>query len=178
MKRFIIISGIVIAIIIVFFVFMKINESNIKPSPTPGAASWTGILPGKTTTNDATKILGTPIASSGNVLDFQSKSPTENNKITSENGKVVFIRHVIAKGDNTSTTQITDLYGAAPIRLYGPDSNGGEDLYVYPDKGVAYLANQPKEYVFEIWYFEPMSVNDFIQKWAPNYSSNPNNSGF
>lgn len=178
MKKIIIISTIIVLIIVVFFAFTKINESSTKPSPTPGAASWTGIIPGQTTTKDATKILGTPIASSGNILDFQSKSPTENNKITSENGKVIFIRHVIAKGDNTSTTQITDLYGTAPVRLYGPDSNGGEDLYVYPEKGVAYLANQPKEYMFEIWYFEPMGINNFIKKWAPSYSSNPNNSGY
>jgi hypothetical protein len=174
--------------IIVFFIFLSIliflfgiktNQTKItQPSPTPGTANWSGIIPGKSSEVDVNKIFGNPISTKGGVSDYKSSSDTQNNKVVYQNGKVIFMKHIITNADNPSTTVITDEFGAAPVQLYGPEASAGIYLFVYPDKGIAYMGNPDKQFLFEIWYFQPMSINDFISKWAPNYSTTQNSQGF
>ena len=178
MRRKISIIAAVVLVIVFYLLIQGAQKKQMSPTPTPVSASWEGITPGLTSVDEAKKILGSPIAESGNILDYVSKSPTENDKIVSENGKVIFVRHVIAQGDDTSTKQITKKYGLAPVHLYGPESSAGIDLFVYPAVGIAYLGNQSQDFLFEIWYFQPMPQEQFIEKWARGYSTTIEQVGF
>ncbi len=168
-----------VVLILILFLYTSPGQTNKTQTPsTTGTASWTGIIPGQTTKKDVDKILGNPLITNGDTSDYKSSSQTQNNRVTYENGKVVFIKHIITNADNPTTAQVTNDFGTSATRLYGPESSAGIYLFVYPDRGIAYLGNPQQKFLFEVWYFEPMGINDFIAKWAPLYSTSQTNTGF
>lgn len=140
--------------------------------------SWQDLTPGKSTSEDTTKILGNPIETKdiGNlsVLDYASKNPNKNNEIyvVKDNDRVIFIKEVIVVADSASAKTIIDKYGKTTYiyyqgkELYSVPSNY---LYVYPDVGLSYIGNPITGKLLEIWYFVPGSIDDFRQKWAQDY---------
>lgn len=84
--------------------------------------------------------------------------------------KVVFIKEIVTTKDGKTADDITSQYGTAPHFLYGPASVNGFNLYVYPDKGIAYVGHVAEPVILEVWYFQPISLEEFQRRWAPNYS--------
>lgn len=164
---------------VAFIVFNVYNsQRNRVPSVNNGVEvkpfRFQEIQPGETTKEDVVKKLGEPVKSTGGTnletLLYNSTSKTRDDNIVVENGIVVLIKEVVSYKDPKRVSDITNLYGLSTYSFFGPDSAGGNKLYVYPDKGIAYIGKPKLDALEEIWYFAPTSIENFKQKWAPNYS--------
>ena len=140
----------------------------------PKGAGFNSLIPGQSTWPEAIETLGEPINDKGSAtLDFESNNPNLPHQVVTENEKITFIREIVAPSDGKTTLDITNLYGNARYVLYGPESIHGFNLYIYPDKGIAYLGHLKEPVLLEIWYFQPTSFEEFRKKWATSYSDTP-----
>lgn len=153
------------------------NKDNQIPKTNNQVATYKDISTGES--YDADKInesLGFPVDSttSGELLINQYRSSNEfrTNEIRIRNGEVDFIKEVVNLDDTRTAESIQKKYGVHNTVLFEKESDSYFDLYIYPDKGLAYLAHQDGT-VLEIWYFKPTDIDTFIDKWAPNYQKEP-----
>jgi hypothetical protein len=167
-KSFIIILLVGIAILTIYFIFSK---RSTPPAQNTTAPSFQSIEAGINTPKDVVAKLGEPLSSSTeSLLEYKSKNPNLNNSFTIENNKVVFIREIIGETEAKTSTDIIAQYGGPEYVLFGPNSVNGFNLYVYPKIGLAYIGHVTDPALLQIWYFEPMSLDQFISKWASDYS--------
>jgi len=178
-KELIIILFVVLLLIINQFLKPESSTTISKLTPTPGIkeSSYRTIVPGSSTGEQLNKVMGEPLTTKteGNkkISEYKSSSQYRNNIGVTENGKVSFIKEIVTIGDDKKVSDITSIYGKAPNILYEGNTNSSFNLYVYPDKGIAYLGHADGT-LLEIWYFIPTNIDDFKNKWASNYSSTPN----
>lgn len=178
---------IIFVFIVVFLIIVTIsiknknkeitNKDNKIPKVNNQIATYKDISTGES--YDADKInelLGFPVDSttSGELLINQYRSSNEfrTNEIRIRNGEVDFIKEVINLDDTRTAKSIQEEYGRYDTVLYEKESDSYFDLYVYTNKGLAYLAHQDGT-VLEIWYFKPTEIDTFIDKWASNYQKEP-----
>lgn len=166
----------IILIISFVVIFVLPKQTN---NPLPGATPtdpWSTFLPGQTTKEQVVQQLGNPVTQTSQnnqtIDEFKSNSPTRNHQVVFTNDTSQFFKQIIASGDTTKMNDLVNKYGTTSTILYGPDQSAGFYLYVYLSKGVAYLANASTGDVLEIWYFPSSNLQDFISKWASNYSIN------
>jgi hypothetical protein len=178
-KRLIIFVAILSLISIVYVVFnvfsskkTSLPTQNRETSNVP--VDLSKILPGTTTRQEVVGNLGEPNkttkTANSETLYYNSTGKTRDSQITIENGIVVLVKEMVSYLDPKKASDVSKPYGVAIYSLFGPDSAGGNKLYVYPDKGVAYLGDPKFDTLEEIWYFTPTSIENFMQKWASNYS--------
>lgn len=166
----------IIVVIITFFVigsviaFLAINKR--QPLPSQGTA-WENLTPGESTKSDVVARLGEPLSESENSAAFRSQSLNRPHQAVfeEEEEKVIFLREIITAKDSKDIPTIQDQYGIPTHTLYGPESQNGFDLYVYPSQGIAYLGNPTTGDLLEIWYFQPTTIELFIENWAQDYST-------
>jgi|GEM_PF-2679923 len=103
---------------------------------------------------------------------YDSTVPSEKHEaVYGKNEEVVFFKRVIDVNSNISVLDIYQLYGDKPFILYGPGSNSGIYLHVYPEQGFAFYGTFSGDYILEVWYFPPVNTLEmFIEKWAPDFS--------
>lgn len=137
-------------------------------------ADLSQITPGKSTRGDVINKLGQPNKESksatGDVLFYNSTSKTRDSQITISQDIVILIKEMLTYSDPKKASDIEKAYGLSNYSLFGPDYAGGNKLYIYPAKGIAYLGDPKFDTIDEIWYFEPTSIEIFKQKFAPNYT--------
>ncbi len=179
-KELFIIILIILLVIINQFIYepsQKQSSNIITPTPLVyTSTSYKNVVPGVSSLDQANKEFGDPVNKevSGNMTVYDYKSSNENrfNQATVENGKVVFIKQVVNSEDNITTDNLTNKFGKATFILYPKTNTATFDLYVYPDKGLAYLGHIGGT-VLEVWYFKPTTLEDFQKTWASNYSVSP-----
>ncbi len=157
------------------------NDKNDKPAITKKndiqTVKYKDISAGQIFNEDKiNELLGFPTESttSGEIKinKYRSSNEYRTNELIIKNGEVDFIREVVNPGDNKNAKYIRNLYGNADTILYEKSSNSYFDLYVYNDRGVAYLGHSDGG-ILEIWYFRPMDIDSFIKNYAPNYQKTP-----
>lgn len=168
------------AIIILFialsvFVFWLIQRgktnTDIEPVPTSEVNSWEGLTPGKSSVEDLNKVFGQPLNINGENYEYESKNPNINNQALVNDNTAVLLKRITIVEEYLSLDESFSKYGYDYQTLYGPRSSGGDNLYVYPEKGLALLGNTFDDSVSEIWYFVPVeSTNEFISRFAQDYS--------
>jgi hypothetical protein len=163
-------------ILFLIIVFLPKNPRNILPSQTISPAGFVGIKPGETTKSDVVNSLGKASTEvkipGGTIDDFKSASVNRTHEITFDSKNIVQIaKQVITAQDKKSPIDIQNTYGQPQNVLYGPDFVNGVNLYVYPEKGAAMLANVRSNTLFEIWYFSPTTLENFIKNFGSGYSS-------
>jgi len=125
----------------------------------------------------AYKIFGQPLSStnSGELTNFffDSKIKLSPNIIITQDSKISFVREEIT---TSPPPKLLDQQKSAlqknPVILYGPESQSGINLYLFPDRGLGLLASEADGSTFAIYYFKPTSTDSFIYQYAPNYSTN------
>lgn len=138
----------------------------------PSGVSFKSLVPGLSGKSDAIETLGTPLNDvEADTLSFKSNNPNLPHQVVVPDETVLFIKEIVSLADKKTTEDITSAYGEAPYVLFGPDSVNGFNLYVYPDRGLAYLGHVEEPILLEIWYFQPTSFEDFKERWASNYST-------
>lgn len=173
---FILLFFLLIGIILLFYYSDKNNSTS--NSSNSEAIDYKGIIPGTSSKEDVIEALGTPIIENKvekyDQLEFKSDNPNYNNETLIEEDKVVFIKKIVVKNENIMAQEIKSKYGEPTNILYSHKSSIGINLYVYPEKGIAYIAHGASGILYEIWYFVPTTIGDFKQKWASNYSDELN----
>lgn len=170
-------------IIIIVFLVMAAWITNLilsrpakEPRPAFGpGATYKDLVPGKSLRSSVIEKMGSPISETAQggriLLTFQSTSPNRSHETVLSDETLLFIKEVVTLADNKKIADITTQYGEAPNILYGPPSVGGFNLYVYPDRGLAYLGNPTGDgALIEVWYFPPTTGEDFQKNWATQYS--------
>lgn len=167
--------SIVAVALMVFFVFYLFSKNKGAGGsvavPTRHGEAWSEILPGKSTKEDVVKKLGEPISTTENSLLYKSTSATRNNQITLNANQVELVKQMVTPQDKITTQTLIQKYGIGTNVLYGPDSPNGINLFVYVNRGFAYLGNPITESVIEIWYYPPTTLENFNNKYAQEYSS-------
>lgn len=172
--KYLVISFLVIIVLVVFLSYSSSSKNTPTPSP---VGNFSNIIPGKSTPDDVKKILGDPLKQTQtdgyNLSDYKSTSQTRNNQVYYSNGTAQLVKEIVSFNQVKKITDVTTKYGPADNILYGPDSVGGFYLFVYPEKGVAYLGNPNSGSLLEVWYFTSTDIKTFISTWAKDYSQTP-----
>jgi hypothetical protein len=156
------------------FVFFLLRPRVATPPPAPKPTVGEGyksLVPGESKREDVIAKLGLPLNDTDSpVLNYKSTNPNLPHNFSIEEDTVVFIKEQVAPGDKLAKEDLIELYGAPPETLYGPNTVNGFNLYVYPDKGVAFLGHVSGSGVLEVWYFPPTTTDEFLQTWGTDYS--------
>lgn len=160
---------VVLTLISIVFIFLKVKKPSV-PSSTSNFNSWNSITPGTSTESDVTASLGKPKEKIGDTLYYGSKSPTRDNQISLQGGVVGLVKESVAFSESRKTSEITSKFGDPTFTLFGPEAVNGQYLFVYPDKGVAFIGNPVVGSLFEVWYFLPTTIDLFTKDYAPDYS--------
>lgn len=169
------ISFLCLAFIIISILNTQNKESQKDLNPTSKLPiSFNEIVPGETTKQDVTSKMGEPLkdltATDSGTLYYKSSVTTLNNHIIIRDGTVALIKEIVSFKDTKKVSDIVKIYGLSQYSLFGADSVGGSKLYIYPDKGIAYIGKPKFDTLSEIWYFSPTTIEDFRARWAQNYS--------
>jgi hypothetical protein len=155
----------------------KLSQQTIYPisENDKGWSSFGNFTPGVSTEQDLTKTAGEPVKVDNNgeskVLEYRGSNTNWNNKIyINSEQKIAFIKRVVSTIDRISEKEITSQLGSPEIKLFGPYAEVGFILYVYPQKGFAYLGSKTGDTVLELWYFDPtITIDNLIKQYAPEY---------
>jgi hypothetical protein len=169
----------VFAFIFLIVLYFLLNNSGEKekietPPPQP---TYQSLRPGESLERDVEEKLGSPLIkineADQKILEYQSSSPVNNHQVIVKDGEVVLIKEIVTLADSRNKKQIVGEYGEANYILYGPDADASFYLYVYPEKGIAYIGHTDQDFLIEVWYFEPTTLEGFKSNFAPPYSDEP-----
>jgi len=176
MKRKLLLLFFVISFLgIVVFVLLKKPKESKESFQVTDQKTWGDVSPGNTTYSETIDILGKPKKEEdtpeGKNLFYPSENVYYDNEIKIEDDKVFFVKEYLFDEDVRSLkTKLSELGNSYSV-LYGPNSNSGILLYVYSEKGVAFLASPLSDLLYEVWYFSPMTIDSFLnQPFGENYS--------
>jgi hypothetical protein len=176
-KRKILIYFVIFAFVsIIFIIIDKPKKDTVDQVPilTTIVPEYKNLKLGISTKDDVIKNIGEPLYINRRVnqeiLNYESNNPNFNNEILVKDNKVTFIREVVTQEDQKTISSITNKYGRPEKVLYGPRSGVGFYLYVYPEKGIAYIGHDKSGILLEIWYFVPTTYESFIINYARDYS--------
>lgn len=162
MKKFLLIISVVVFVLLSFFSY--ISSRNEAPSFNVGnVGSWKGVSAGKSSLEDVYKSVGQPEKTSevnGEVvLEYPSSSEFWKNEVVVSGETVRFIKRPILPTDDRSLKNNLSQFQETPTKLFGPDSEAGFFLFVFPTNGIAFLADPNKDVVYEIWHFQPQALS-------------------
>lgn len=84
-----------------------------------------------------------------------------------QNDVVIFQRTVRDRDNNTLLPQYRDLYGQPEKTFSGSRFYGNTaQTYVFANDGVAFIANPQSNTIFEIHFFLPTTVDNYVQKYG------------
>ena len=169
-RLFLLIIVVVVALVGYFLYRNKKAPPVPVPIPTSQQSAWREVVPGLSTKKDVAQKLGKPKIEGESSLEFESTSTTRNHTLSFEEGVVSLIKEIVSFRDTIKVNSLTSKYGETSDILYGPDAENGYYLFVYTEKGVAYLGNPATGNLLEIWYFPVTSFEDFQKRWAASYS--------
>lgn len=162
-------SILLLVLILGYLFFFKSNMNQQSTIPT-----YRSITPGTSTKEQVIEKLGKPLEDKqiGNneILTFDSGKTVRPDEYYFQNGVNSLVKEIIPFDDERKIESIRTKYGNANLVLYGEGSVGGFYLFVYLDRGVAYIGNPVSGSLLELWYFTPLSEQEFIKNWAQGYS--------
>lgn len=170
MRKFIlIILFFAIFAILVGFYFSKSPSPSpvvVAPTPTPlPRVLWGGILPG-IPFGDLVSKMGPPQktnATEGQVsMFYPGVDKNWDTEVVIRNDVISFIREHIFPPQNTSLSSRLQQFDVSPVRLYGKISESSMFLFVFPDRGVAFIASEKNDTVHEAWYFQPAPLGQLL----------------
>jgi hypothetical protein len=195
MKNFIIKYKLFITIIVplLFFVFTTLiiiypsSSTTTQPSPSPSVNSSNSPVPtlpnNKEVFENLESLENTETAQrKENLPDgtvkyyFQSKNEDrENIFITQgEKGPILFERYVITPNLPVKINAFASLYGQPKWVFRGSEFYGSEaQTYIYPELGIAFIANPKTQEVFEQHIFSPAKVEDYVKKYGDDIPAQP-----
>jgi hypothetical protein len=174
-NKYKILVGLIIIGIIVYEQLIKSSSSTNVPIPKE-QAKYQDLAPGTSTRSDVINKLGEPASQTTNTLNYKSSAAVKTNDVIMQGDTVKLIKEVVTLEDNKNVSDIKDQYGEPEYMLYGPRQEASFYLYIYPEKGIAYIGSEDQTTLLEIWYFAPTTIEQFKVSIAPDYSNTPSSS--
>ena len=189
MKNKVIIASVIILLtvsVLIYYLSPRPLPPAKEPIPLPSTptptiiVSYQGqIFPGKSSSTDLAKLKGEPANkttfNNQTIYNYQATAPNWFNQFYVQDNLIKLIIEPIFPGDQRDKSTLIKSYGVPTLTLYGDLSDAGKDLFVYPSLGVAMLASNYTDILYEIWYFEPTTNDAFIKDLATphGYSTIP-----
>ncbi len=144
------------------------------PKPASEVVCYKGITPGQTKKVDVLALLGDPNRTeqdgANEILLYPSPFTRQFNTIIFQDQIVVLIDVVIGDEDALAFSAIKALYGE-PGKIAYTNYLQGSMVYIYPDKGRAFIADENADIVFTKQCFFPMSLDDYLNTWGKDLPS-------
>lgn len=188
-NKLILILAVIVIVIIIAKTFFKTTEkttssSELTITPPPiivptiiPQTNWQKIIPGKTSKNDLEQILGKPLKTKNedNITYsfYQSNSKNWPAEITISklNNTITFVKDYLPK---TKYTEFLQKFGNPELKnLYGLHSQNGFLTFVWPQNGIAVIANENLDEVIEVWYFSQTTKDEFLATWGKDLKTVP-----
>ncbi len=181
MKKAAIIVVVVLILLALCGGFLLSSKKAPLPSPSPAISvpnfeTWNDVQPGKTTFDELLQIKGGPLyllqTGTTTTLFYPTSVSTRKTQVETANNQILFVKQLIFEDDPHSLRVLTEQFSTQPVILYGPDVYSSIFLYTYLEEGKAFLAREEDDIVYEVWYFPPSSLPEFLnQPFAQGYST-------
>jgi len=156
-----------------FFGFLLVVSAILRvltPDTTIAENTWQEITPGKNSSADVQKKLGSPIGvtqySEYNVLQYDSPFPTMPHEVAiDKNNLVIFIKEYLTYDENHRLDQYLDQYQETDLELYAPMISEAVKAHVFLEEGLVIIAHMKNGAVEQKWYFIPTDKEVFIKSW-------------
>jgi len=129
---------------------------------------YEGLIPGKATQEDVEKVLDKPISqeNEGEYIkeEYKNQLSPRNHLAYFKDGKMVFFDEIVRWNKNSN--DLKRALGEPKDILYMAQVPGSYIMYIYPDKGVSFVGHPKTTTILDIWYFEPMSFEEFKNTWG------------
>lgn len=150
------------------------------PAPVPSAPSWNGITPGQTTTQKLPELIGTPepkeTVNDQTTYDVQRQGGGPPHEIITQDGTVGLVKDRVLSGNISLFKQ---KYGAPEGEYWGEHQSVGFKTYVWPKNGIAAVAHAVDGSLYEVWYFQPTTLQAFLSTWGKGLTTEPQqNTGY
>lgn len=152
------------------FLFLRSQESSLST-----ISLWGEIKPGIVSREEVIQKLGgsakTVRQEESEVLTYPSENDLLPNLIfinTQTNKVDLIIKHVDEK-ENLRFPDFTKTYGQPEKEMYNRYGFFSK-TYIWASKGVAAIGNKNTDQVFEVAYFTPMTLADYLQKYGQGLS--------
>ena len=165
-------KSIVCAVTILVAAMLACNMPN--PKPASEVVCYQGITPGQTTRADVVALLGDPTRTeqdgANEILLYPSPHPRQFNTINVQDQIVVLLDIIMGDEEAMAFSAIKALYGE-PGHIAYTNYLQGSMVYIYPDKGRAFIADENADIVFTKQCFLPMSLDDYLNTWGKDLPS-------
>ena len=194
-KIFFIVLVLAVGVVVLNFFFRKPAPKQFPPgavaTPTPVAVGpidlkkmdYSTVFPDPATAQKVSSSLQNPIdyqkQGGLTVISFPSDVKDRNNKLYEENNTAVYVSQEVTT-DNTALNDFTSSHpNSQSFQLYDANSTGaGFTWHIFPNDGVAFLANGAYGYAIQVIYFPKTTQTQFTQTTAKVFnmlSQNPFN---
>lgn len=190
MRKIIIITIFVLSLLVIFLslFFRPANPPLPTGSPTPtpvgnpaaqfNAIDYSKIFTDSSIEQQVKNVLKNPVGSEVQdntiIVSFPTDIATRPNLVYEKSGVAMYIVQEIT-GDNTYLTDFQKTHASSKsFTLFdASSSSAGFSWIVYPQDGVAYLANSDSGYAIRVLYFSPTTKGDFIRADASFFQMSP-----
>lgn len=168
---FIILLAFIATIIVLAKIFLTKPQEEVVGPPPPSAPSWNEVTPGTTTSEEVKQKLGEPETAvpEGDYLKFlyprQGGGPKH--EVILEGTTVALIKDRVLDGNISAFRQ---KYGLPENEFWGEHKTVGFKTYVWPKNGIAVVAGAEEGIIYEVWYFQPMTMDQFLASWGKGLS--------
>ncbi len=175
------IIAIIVAILSILFISAAVIRIILPETQT--GESWQGITPGKSSLKTVQQELGESINTTetpqGTRYDYTSpQGPVPHEVFTRDDQTVELVIRRIDPSDPQYLDSFIEEYGQPDASAYHRERSLSTKLYVYFDVGIGVLAGKNSGFIEEVWYFSPMSREQFIERWGAYLTNKPPNDHF
>jgi hypothetical protein len=145
------------------------STSTQQPGGSASGACLAGILPGMTTRDEVVARLGEPLAvePEGGLENMLYASPLRGqfNSVGIQNQVVVLMSIVLGEDNPLALSTVKAQYGE-PVHTTYSNYLESSMTYIYPDRGLAFVASQAPDVVFIRECFVPMPLEEYMNTWG------------
>lgn len=138
-------------------------------TPLAGPVCYEGIILGATTKDQAIGLLGKPIAietiDNYEDLIYPSAIVSQFDSILIQNQIVVRVDRVLGKDTALKFSTLKTQYGTTDHTAYSAYQHWAK-IYIYPEKGLAFTADENLDVVFLKQCFAPMTIDKYKSLWG------------
>lgn len=172
--------GIVAILVTLIFVIVRRPPKSpaLPPALPPSALQWKNIKVGQDDKSQVAAKLGQPLSTKnleGNkeVSTYQSNNQYWPHEVEYVNGITTLVKQRQLQSKKFELFEYAKKYGQPEKIVPTNDSGFGIDLYIYAKNGFALKAHRVEGTIFEIWYFQPTTLEDFLQKYSQEIGTDP-----
>lgn len=168
-----------ILIALIFVIARRPPKSSVLPPPLPPSAlQWKDIKMGQDNKTQVEVKLGPPLstknlAENKEVSTYQSSNQYWPHEVEYVNGIATLVKQRQLHSKKFELFEYAKKYGQPEKIVPTKDSGFGIDLYIYTKKGFALKAHRVEGEIFEIWHFQPTTLEDFLQKYSQEIGTDP-----